>query len=57
MTAWTREEPGWYTHPVLGGICLEEDDTWWWYPLNTATARGPYRTLSQAQEEAERKGK
>lgn len=51
---WHKEEPGWYTSE-LGGICIEEDGTWWWYPKDTATAFGPFLTLGQAKEAAERK--
>lgn len=51
---WCREEAGWYTHPRLGGICQEQMGEWLWYPPLTLEIIGPFKTLREAKEAAER---
>lgn len=52
---WTCEEPGWYVHPALGGICWESDG-WYWWPLVGEGMTGPFETFRAAREAAEREG-
>ena len=50
---WHFEHAGWYTHPLLGGIC-RENDGWYFWPLCQASKRvGPFKTLREAEEGAE----
>ena len=44
MGEWEHTEPGWYTHPEQGGVCLEDDNRWWHYPLDTDRRYGSYKT-------------
>ncbi len=50
---WTRQEPGFYLHPTLGGICRERDSKWYWYPAadwpdEMEKRRGPLSSLKKA---------
>lgn len=47
---WTQAEAGWYTS-VWGGICLEADRRWYFYPAiwpATRPPHGPYPSLNAA---------
>ena len=50
--SWTRQEPGWYTHPKLGGICRERKGAWYWHPGDQPdeirTRKGPVSSLNKA---------
>jgi hypothetical protein len=50
---WDCEEAGWYTHPEYGGIC-NEGDGWYFYPLKHKNRIGPFKTLQNAKNEAEK---
>jgi hypothetical protein len=50
---WQRQEPGWYTSEV-GGISEEKDGKWYVYPSRINTTFGPFRTLDEAQRNAEK---
>jgi hypothetical protein len=52
MVEWEKQELGWHTHPVFGGICKESCGFWYVYSLDMGV-HGPYRTLREAKIEAE----
>ena len=58
QATWERQDTGWYTHPKLGGICKENDDKWYWYPLSGLLSVlppiGPFETLREAKDSANR---
>lgn len=47
---WVSEEPGWWVHVVLGGICREDDRKWYAYPkhLPESERLGPFATAHAA---------
>lgn len=47
---WVKEEPGWYTHEILGGISQERDGKWYAYPTYNMSKYGPFGSLKLAQE-------
>ena len=54
MIKWECQEPGWYTSS-LGGIVQERvHGQWYLYPIADKRVLGPWRTLEQAKEAAEK---
>lgn len=49
---WVMEEPGWWLHPELGGLCLETDGHWHHYYGTDAAPVARYKTLSEARTNA-----
>ena len=51
MNEWLKEEAGWYTHPIYGGVCKEKNG-WYAYPMryDSDVSMGPYRTLAIAKD-------
>lgn len=51
-TGWHIEEPGWWVHDTLGGVCREADGQWYGYhKLEPETDRiGPFKTARDAAE-------
>lgn len=55
MTDWIRQEAGWYTMENVGGIWHFENG-WYLYALaDPLKLIGPFDTLREAKEAAERK--
>ena len=54
MNEWLKEETGWYTHPIFGGVCKEKNG-WYAYPMryNSDISMGPYKTLAIAKDKIE----
>lgn len=53
--SWEKTEEGWHTHPILGGICKEDDGYWYWYPLEVDShVGGRFPRLSDAKGYAKR---
>lgn len=54
-TGWRIEEPGWWTHDALGGVCRELDGKWYGYlKSEPETDRlGPFKTAREAAEAVE----
>lgn len=47
---WRMEEPGWWIHDGLGGVCRERDGKWYGYPkhIPESSRLGPFRTAVDA---------
>ena len=45
---WSRQEPDWYTSE-LGGLVLERDGWWWFWPLGGYAPMHRWRTLREAK--------
>lgn len=54
-TGWRIEEPGWWAHDSLGGVCRESDGKWYGYQkVEPETDRiGPFKTAREAVEAIE----
>ena len=44
---WVCREAGWWTSAGVGGVCLEPDRKWYFYPLNDSKRFGPFSTLAE----------
>ena len=53
MNAWEQQEPGWWTHPLYGGVCRERDGKWHIHPLNSPPLIGGLKTMKDAMATAE----
>jgi hypothetical protein len=50
---WEQQEAGWWTSD-LGGICLEKNGRWYFYPRDEdTTTMGPFRSLRDAMKAVE----
>jgi hypothetical protein len=49
-TGWRIEEPGWWTHDTLGGVCRESDGRWYGYRKHEPETdyTGPFKTAREA---------
>ena len=52
LDGWCKEEPGWWVHETLGGICREQDGKWYGYPktLPESERLGPFNSATTVAE-------
>jgi hypothetical protein len=55
---WVCQEPGWWVHETMGGVCREEDRKWYAYPKNRPESErlGPFDTANKAAAAMEGSG-
>ena len=52
--SWERQEGGWHTKEGVGGVVLEKDGKWWFYPAQHLEPRhGPFTSCGAAKDFAD----